>query len=245
MKLPIFGFGLVLSLSVHLAEAQSFVYLVGDTDHDSLINPGTISYKSDIAFIDEFRLAYNPISQQLDFSATYTANSEMPQGFWFVLGDGPNPKDGGGDHPIFYFDASGDSGGAIISAYIYNGQNGASSHLETDSFLASSETSSTLTAAALYFGQQANFTFTADLSGINSAPVGPDWKGGGFGEEVGIWFHSVTFKNAPEYNPDGSLKVFDLQSADFFDVANGSTVPEPSAALLSLLGAAILLRRKR
>ena len=121
----------------------------------------------------------------------------------------------------------------------------ASSHLEAGSFLGSSRSSPALSATASFLGSQASFAFSADVSGINSAIVSADWEGTGFEQNLGIWYHTVTFDSPPTYNSDGSLSAFNLRAADFFDISNGNTIPEPSLALLGFFSSLLLLRRQR
>lgn len=245
MKLSPYALCIFLLGSVNIATAQCFIYRIADPSAQPASSQESLGYKSDLASIDSFEVIYCPLTQQLDFSVTYTANNSIPEGFWFVLSDGPNPKDGGGQYPIFYFDAAAGSGPANLSAYVYNGQNGATSHLEAGSFLGSSRSSPALSATASFLGSQASFAFSADVSGINSAIVGPDWEGTGFEQNLGIWYHTVTFDSPPTYNSDGSLSAFNLRAADFFDISNGNTIPEPSLALLGFFSSLLLLRRQR
>lgn len=87
-------------VSTGLASAQSLSYNAQDLDHDSIIDPGNIGYQSSIAYIDDFALMYNPGSKQLDFSATFSKNSASPDGFWFVVSDGPDPKKNSNEYTI-------------------------------------------------------------------------------------------------------------------------------------------------
>ncbi len=239
-------------LTAGQASAQTFKYNAQDLDHDSVINPGNIGYQSSIAYIDDFALMYNPASKTLNVSATYSKNNANPDGFWFVVSDGPDPKNNVNEYAIFYFDASQPS--AVVSAYVYDGTNSGNSWNNPGNLFASSlNAGSGLTASASTSGSQTSFQFTADVSKINNKANWPasynlsnDWDGAQFDQKVGIWFHTFTLEEAAKYNSDGSLKELKIKNSDYFDVANQMTVPEPSALLLGALGAvSLLIRRKR
>ncbi len=241
-------------VSTALASAQSLSYNAQDLDHDSVIDPGNIGYQSSIAYIDDFALMYNPGSKQLDFSATFSKNSASPDGFWFVVSDGPDPKSNANEYAIFYFDASkvAGTGSAILTSYVYDGVNGPTSWQNPGNLLESSQTGTSLSATASTSGNTTTFAFSADVAKTNDASqwpasygLGTDWDGAQFGEKVGIWFHSFTLNSETEYDKDGKLTKLDIKKSDYFDVSNQHTVPEPSAMLISLLGASLLLRRKR
>lgn len=240
-----------LFLSAGAASGQSFSYNVGDPDHDSVINPGSIGYKSDIAFIDDFALMYNPGSKALNLSVSYTKNKSTPDGFWFVVSDGPDPKDNANEYAIFYFDATGSS--AVVSAYVYDGKNSGDSWKNPGNLLASSQNSgSGITASSSFSGDKSTFAFTADVGRINDRSEWPssyhldkDWDGAQFDEKVGVWFHTFTVDKDPKYNHDGSLKQLKIDKDDYFDVNHQQAVPEPSAFLMSLIGATLLIARRK
>ncbi|MFD2255753.1 PEP-CTERM sorting domain-containing protein [Luteolibacter algae] len=236
--------------SAGLASAQSFTYNAQDLNHDSVIDPGNLSYKSSIAYIDDFALMYNPGSKSLDVSVTLSKNNHSPDGFWFVLSDGPNPKDDKNQYAIFYFDAS--KASPIVTAYVYDGKNNGDSWSNPGSLLASSQTGSSLTASASTSGDISTYQFNADVSAINDSSLWPtsynlgsDWEGAQFGEEVGIWFHTFELAESSKYHKDGSIKKLKIKRDDYFDTNAQKTVPEPSALMLSLLGVGLLARRKR
>ena len=228
--------------SAGLASGQTFSY---NADHDDLVSLSAESgtgYKFDIAEISEFSLVYNSDSQLLDFSATY--NNSHPDGFWFVLSDGPNPKNHVDEYAIFYFDASQPS--PIVSAFVYDGENNASSFSDPAILLDSSLNSDSKLKASVDGNK---FSFTADVSDINDAALqglGDQWQGAQFGDTVGIWFHTFTLGGETTYDENtGALTSLPINRADFFDTANQQAVPEPSSMLLSLVGTLLLFRRKR
>ncbi len=243
-----------LVVSTGLASAQSFSYNAQDPDHDSVLDPGNIRYQSSISFIDDFALMYNPGSRNLDFSATFSKNSASPDGFWFVVSDGPDPKNNANEYAIFYFDASKAtaSGSAILTSYVYDGVNGPDSWKNPGKFLESSQTGTSLSAKAERSGDKTTFAFSANVKATNDSSnwpasynLGKEWDGAQFGPKVGIWFHTFTLSSGTEYDKKGRLTKLDIKKSDFFDVNNQHTVPEPSALLISLLGTGLLLRRKR
>lgn len=239
-------------LSAGIASAQTFKYNVGDADHNSVINPGNIGYQSDIAFIDDFALMYSPDSKSLNLSVSYTKNHDTPDGFWFVVSNGPDPKNNANEYAIFYFDAT--SSSAVVSAYVYDGNNSGDSWKNPGNLLASSLNSdSGITASSSFSGNATKFEFTADVGKINDRSLWPssynldkEWDGARFDEKIGIWFHTFTVDKDPKYNKDGSLKALEFKQSDYFDINHQVAVPEPSGFLMSLIGTSLLvLRRKR
>jgi len=84
---------------------------------------------------------------------------------------------------------------------------------------------------------------------LNSIPIGPDWDGLQYDEEIGVWFHYFTGSTIA-YDSSGALTQLTTPGGNgdtfWLDWDTMPTVPEPSSAIL-LFGASLslLLKRRR
>ena len=181
---------------------------------------------------------FDDVTEELTWSSTFakTSDGELPDGFWLVLSDGPNPKNHDYEYAIFYLDGIENK----LTAYAYNGQNNSSSW-NTNPFLGSWDGDNV---SVVDNGNERTLSFSIDASEMNSRnDLGDGWKGATFGEEVGIWFHAVDNLNT-DYDANNHLTHFS-GSGGWFDTGALKTekVPEPGTigaigvGLLGLVGA--------
>ena len=228
-------------------------------------NGGLINVDNSLGYHTSITTSFDDVNNILTWNSVFEEKGDAkPQGGWLVLTDGPNPKDIEQEYAIFYMD--GVTG--TLSAYAYNGQNNSGSY-NTNAFLGSWENAVNIidngTERSLGFSVDVSSIF--DVDAINAMSVNQtrhvmnyetneyeevevvdldaNWKGTGFGEELGVWFHATANPNA-SYNADGTLSHF-TGYGSYFDSEQASlkaqivteekvaAVPEPaSMSLLSL-----------
>jgi len=159
-------------------------------------------------------------NQTLTFLAAFEpepGTGQLPEGFFLVLNNGPMPVGMDGEFAILYFDAI-TSATPTLTAYAYNGENGADSFFDgaaapgnqaPDPIISSNNDPTFVTAASSVDNPGGRvLSFTIDTTAINAHsplygnPAG--WKGIGFDENIGIWFHPYSHLN-PAYGGDGFL----------------------------------------
>jgi hypothetical protein len=163
---------------------------------------------------------YDSDTQTLSLIAAFEpepGTGQLPDGFFLVLNNGPMPIGTDGEYSILYFD--GITGATpIITAYTYNGENGADSFFDgaidpgtqaPDPIVSSLNDPTFVTAAASVDNPGGRvLSFTIDASSINShSPTygsDADWNGIGFDDTIGIWFHTYSLLH-PAYGGDGYL----------------------------------------
>ena len=228
-------------------------------------NGGVIHVDNSLGYHTSITTSFDDVNNILTWNSVFQEKGDAkPQGGWLVLTDGPNPKHIDQEYAIFYMD--GVTG--TLSAYAYNGENNSGSY-NTNAFLGSWDNAVNIidngTERSLGFSVDVSSIFDVDAINANSANDNRAdldaemWKGTGFGEELGVWFHATANPNAT-YNDDGTLSHF-TGYGSYFDSENASlkaqilseekvaAVPEPATmSLLSLsaigFGASALKRRK-
>ncbi len=235
---------------------------------DGTVGPTLVS--DEAGMINNLTTEYDSDNQQLTFLAAFepeAGTGQLPLGFFLVINNGPDPKGIDGEYAILYFDAITDTT-PIITAYAYNGENGADSFFDgaevagnqaPDPIVSSLNDPGLVIAASSVDGSGGRVvSFTIDASVINAhSPAygsDADWKGIGFDDTIGIWLHPYSLLN-PGYGADGFLlpdpsgaswltwgDYPDLgeQFHGWFDVTNEPTdVLIPEPASLALLGLGI------
>lgn len=201
------------------------------------------------------KTTFDTDTEELTWESTFTPNinGNLADGAWLVLSDGENPKTNVNEYAIFYLDGHTDT----VTAYNYNGVNSASSYIN-NTFLESvaldvvdvvDTVTDPVTSTTTSTVSERTFKFSIDATNINNnSSFGSAWKGVGFEENIGIWYHGVDPLTA-SYNPDGSLSDFSFPTSGWYDVGNRTTtkVPEPgSVAAIGLFAAAAASKlRKR
>jgi hypothetical protein len=178
-------------------------------------------------------------------------------GFWFVLNNGGNPVGTPNELPIFF----GDVANNRITAYVYDGQNAPNSWA-TQRFLGSFTN--------VFSTSGSSYNFALNVTDLNALDLGASWRGAGFSDTIGIWFHPFDAAHI-SYNNSGQISALGFGASGYFDsgalnttrscragstltqagqCATGSTtnVPEPgSLAILGLgfIGVGYATRRRR
>jgi len=203
-------------------------------------------------YVDSFKTVYNDTNNTLAFSSSLSEkDGKLANGFWLVLngggsaGDPLNPKGHDNELAILY----GDHNSGRLTAYIYNGQNNASSYSNPADFIQSftTEFSSTYTNGAGLNDGISTFDFSINLNTIND-PMGKpaNWRGIQYDNEVGIWYHP--FNGTLSYDNNGLITSFSTRYSGWFDTNRTyTTVPEPAGMGLMILGFAglVFYRRER
>jgi PEP-CTERM motif len=239
---------------------------------------GPIFANGEAGVITSVTSEYDSDSQTLSFVAAFEpepGTGQLPVGFFLVINNGPLPIGVDGEYAILYFDAITDTT-PILTAYAYNGENGADSFFDgaavpgnqaPDPILSSLNDPSWVNSASSVNtpgGRVVSFSINTSAINGHSPSYGTDaaWKGIGFDDTLGIWFHPYSQLN-PAYGTDGFLlpdpsgiswlqwgQYPDLgeQFHGWYDATNLSTdvnIPEPATLGLIGLGAAALLGRDR
>ncbi len=232
---------------------------------------GPIYVSDEAGVVSSVTTEYDSDTQQLSFLAAFEpepGTGQLPDGFFLVINDGPDPKGIEGKYAILYFD--GVSGpDPVLTAYAYNGENGADSFFDGAegpgiqapdpiiSTISSPLWGPTASSVDTPGGRVLSFTLDASLLNSHSPAYGSDadWFGMGFDETIGIWLHPYS-KLHPAYGSDGFLLpdssgtswlqwgcYHDLgeQYHGWFDVTNGETTNDliPEPASLALMGLGI------
>lgn len=193
---------------------------------------------------------YTPSTNMFSWNVTFSDGvAKDTDGFWLVVGPGPNPKGSAYEYAIMYFDAS-SLANPNVTIYRYNGNNGDDSFTNPGQLLATTKTGGQTTIQSVSASQGSGartFSFQVNATTINSLfgpPTYPDWKGIQFGTTIGIWMHPVA-QLTTKYNNSGGLSQFSYYSEGFYDGANTPTVPVPATAALLAMGGVIASRRRR
>ena len=216
-----------------------------------------ISISDGAGVYESLSTTYNDETEEFTFSASFTDGQSAINGGWLVVSPGANPAGSVEEFAIFYLDVPNNK----VTAYSYDGTYKKDAYLYTelldtfeDAFDYSSE------------GGETSLSFSIDATKINAANItnsnGTSWKGVGFAETVGVWFHAGAYTNVT-YNEEGGIENFHT-GAHWFDsithldtqiveVTSGDevvpeSVPEPAGLLgLGLVGgmSALAQRRKK
>lgn len=171
---------------------------------------GTYGGLAASGIINKITSTFDSVTNQFSWTANFSScNGQIPDGYWLVVNNGPNPKGHAGELVIFYFDAT-DLNNPEMTVYTYNGQNGYNSFQDGDGETAGIQTPdrihSTLTGDQSFLLEidavdEANGTRTLHFK-INATtikqhvPAYPDaldpWYGAGFDDYAGYWFHPVS-----------------------------------------------------
>lgn len=206
-------------------------------------NAGTIS---------SINSTYNTTSKQFTWDVSYSDGvTKDTDGYWLVVSNGPVPRGTPDQYAIIYFDASSLSA-PKVSVYRYSGQNnGLSWQSPGDLILSSQSSGSGITATATQTGGQRRFQLSLNASAINSrygagtTPSFPDWEGIQYGNQIGVWFHTVGGLSTTYNSSTKKLTYFNYSKEGWLDLENQGTIPAPASAALMALGGLIAARRRR
>lgn len=242
-------------------QAHTYQYDVGDPDHNSILDPGSLGYSANAGYINNLSTSYNPGTERFDFAVNLSGNgTALADSFWLMVSDGPHAKSHVEEYAIFYFDGTnvGAGGDAMVTSYVYSGANSSQSWNTPGMTLMSSLNGDPITASGSVVGDIAAFSFSVDGSVLNdvsqwpaSYGLGGDWDGAKFGDNIGVYFHPVVTEGvaygAAGSAEEGFLTQFDVRQQGWMDITMQTTVPEPSALLLGVIGGMglLLLRRRR
>lgn len=149
---------------------------------------------------------FNSVTNTFVWTATFEpCNGILPNGFWLVINNGPNPKGHSGELAIIYFDGF-NPNDPKMTLYAYNGKNSADSYKDglkripgnqaPDRILSSLVSNDWIYEKSITNHPDGTRTlhFSIDASRvINHIPVYPHpedpWYGMGMDDLIGYWFH--------------------------------------------------------
>jgi len=183
-------------------------------------NAGPIYVSDEAGVITNVSTQFDSDAQSLSFVATFepeAGTNQLPLGFFLVLNNGPMPVGMDGEFAILYFESV-TNAAPTITAYAYNGENGADSFFDgaaaagnqaPDPIVSSLNDPGFITSASSVSNPGGSvLSFTIDTTAINAhVPMygnAGDWQGIGFDENVGVWFHTYSYLH-PAYGNDGFL----------------------------------------
>lgn len=222
---------------------------------------GSYGYNAAGGSIEQINAQYDNVTKQLSFNVQFNGTL-VTRGFWLVLNGGPNPKNQPGEYAIFYFDAESLSS-PKLTTYVYNGLNngsswndgnGSASGTPAGDLVAANNSGYIQSISAGDAGGKRTFSFTVDATSILGhnpdfdAPDGSPWFGTGFGQKLGIWFHTLRSVDFG-YNSNGTISklTYDTSKEGWLDGENFMTtiIPAPGATALLGLGGLLVARRRR
>lgn len=232
------------------AQVGAFKYSATPTDAQQNATAGRIA---------KMESNYDPSKGELSWSADFTSTSgTLPNAFWLVVSDGPDPKGIAGQLAIFYFDAS--TMVPKLTAYGYNGENGFNSYrdgspaagIQAPDRIASSITTPGFATSMTVKNANGVRTlgFSADISGVNAYKptngVASNWEGAKYGSKIGVWFHPVSGATT-SYDDAGYLSTFNVGKSGWYDANHQNATPVPEPASLAILGLGLVgvARRRR
>lgn len=181
----------------------------------------------------------------LKWSSTFSRNTtthKLAEGGWLVLSDGPKPADL--ENAIFYLDGINNK----VSAYAYDANRRRSWQ--------SSELLGQTALNVTNDGDDRTFDFMFDMTQINAKNISPNWEGGRFGNEIGLWFQAVADLDIAYKNGEisrfrhGVQSGYDKKNLDTVVLDdndnNAEAVPEPAtAAAMGVFAAAAAFAKRR
>lgn len=184
--------------------------------------------------------SFDASTDQFYFDATFSAtNGNLPNAGWLVVSPGPNPKGNVDEYAILYMD----NVNALVTAYVYDGQNSANSWLDPNRYLESYAGALQVTNPS---ATERRIQLSIDATTINSLNLGADWVGVEFGPTMGLWYHPAT--GGFQYDANGRISGFNTGTQGWYDKRDLATrpIPEPGAALAFGVGTLLVgASRKR
>ena len=228
----------LLKLAAAVAGLVSTAAIATPVYNYSIDNPAGSSNAGDITNVTT---SYDDDNSLFTWEATtMDINGQFADGFWLVVSDGPNPKADGGEYAAM----CGDLITGRLNVFTYNGQNNNSSCSGGGSLLQSQNFGFI---DVIDNGNMRTFSFSLDVSAINSAFNTADWDGVFFDDTIGLWFHTTINSNFT-YNDADVLTGYTFGAQSWYDTSNQTTttpVPTPAPLLLMALALPMLLRRKK
>lgn len=195
--------------------------------------------------------SFNNATDGFTWDVTYSNGATKDtDGYWLVVSPGAMPNGAGGEYAIIYFDAT-NLAAPKVSVYRYNGQNSSASWSSPADLLLSNQIAgSGITASASQTGTQRRFILSFDATGINNLynagtnPSLPNWTGVEFGNNIGVWMHTVAGASTGYSSSTKKLNKWDFTKEGWLDAASQPTVPTPGALSLAGLAGLVALRRR-
>lgn len=234
-----------------IASAASGAIYTFQSNNPGLDIPGA---NTDAGTASNITSTYDSATSMFTWNVTFSdGQAKGTNGFWLVVGPGPNPKGIDHEYAIMYFDAS-SLANPNVSIFRYNGLNADTSYTNPGDLLATTKTGGQTTIQNVTAGPATGprtFSFKVNAATINSAfgsPTYPDWKGiqfgtGNPGSEIGIWFHPVDGLQTT-YDANNKLKTFTYATQGWYD-GEYNHAPAPASAALLGLGGLVAARRRR
>lgn len=197
-----------LGLLVSSAAAIQYQYQFSPDQTGACDQPNNQGENGSAGRMTQLNVYFNSVTNTFVWTATFEpCNGILPNGFWLVINNGPNPKGHSGELSIIYFDGS-DQADPRMTLYAYNGKNSADSYKDglkrlegnqpPDRILSSLINNDWIYEKSITNNQDGTRTlhFSIDASRvINHVPVYPHpedpWYGVGMDDLIGYWFHPL------------------------------------------------------
>lgn len=223
---------------------------------------GGYGYNATGGSIEFINTTFNTATKQLTFDIQFQG-SLITRGFWLALNNGPDPKNQPGNYALFYFDGTSFSS-PKLTTYVYNGRNDGSSWEDGNGSASGSpagdlirgvnETAGFINSiSAGDASGKRRFRFDINATSIQNhlpafaAPDGSAWEGTGYGNQLGIWLHTLATGVSFSYGSGrGGITHFnDGQKEGWLDGNFFPTIPAPGSVALMGLGGLMIARRRR